>query len=78
MKGFRLLRIEDETGVSGTGIVAYGVRWPDGSVSIRWVGATPSFVNYEGVPSDLDIQRVGEVHSEVVHGHHGKTRLMYD
>jgi len=78
VKTFRLLRIDDETGVSGKGVVAYGVRWPDGSVSLRWVGSTPSFVNYEGVPCDIEIEREGGKHVEIVHGHAGKTRLMYD
>lgn len=75
---FRLLRIDDETGVSGKGMVAYGVRWPDGSISLRWIGPTPSFVNYEGVPQDVQIEREGDKHVEIVHGHAGKTRLMYD
>lgn len=72
---FYLVRIEDETGVSGRGIVGEGVRWSDGSVSIRWVGATPSFVNYEGLPEDLT--RRGEAHARTVHGHHGKTKLVW-
>lgn len=77
MRYFTLHRMEDETGVSGTGVVAWGVRWPDGSCSIRWLGKTPSFVNYEGVPVEAELQRVGEKHVEVVHGHHGKTVLIW-
>lgn len=78
MRTFRLLRITDETGTSGTGHVAEGVRWSDGSVSLRWVGKTPSFVNYEGVPTDVEIQREGDIHVQVVHGHGGKTLVRYD
>lgn len=75
-KFFTLHRMDDETGVSGTGVVAWGVRWPDGSCSMRWLGKTPSFVNYEGVcPEDIAGQRCGATHAEVVHGHHGKTIL---
>lgn len=33
---FRLLRTTDETGVSGTGHVADGVRFHDGATVIRW------------------------------------------
>ena len=52
---------------------AGGVEWPDGSVSMRWLGNTPSFVSYDGVsPKDL-AQRNGLKHMEVVHGHKGKT-----
>jgi hypothetical protein len=78
VRTFKLLRLEDETGSSGTGHVAEGVRWSDGSVSLRWIGKTPSFVNYEGVPTDLDIQREGDVHVNAVHGHGGKTMVRYD
>lgn len=71
MKCFTLHRCEDETGVSGTGVVAWGTEWPDGSVSLRWLGATPSFVNYEGV--DGSALRQAIQHVQHVHGHNGKT-----
>lgn len=77
MRYFTLHRIDDETGVSGTGVVAWGVKWPDGAVSLRWLGKTPSFVNYEGVPTDLQIQREGDKHTDIVHGHHGKTVIVW-
>lgn len=67
MRCFTLHRIDDETGVSGTGVVAWGVEWPDGSVSMRWLGETASFVNYEG----------GVEHVRAVHGHHGKTVINF-
>ena len=75
MKCFTLHRCEDETGVSGTGVVAWGVQWPDGSVSLRWLGVTPSFVNYEGVAGD--VIRTGLQHVLTVHGHHGKTTIRW-
>lgn len=31
----------DVTGVSGVGPVAEGLEWSDGTVSLRWKGATP-------------------------------------
>jgi hypothetical protein len=75
MKCFTLHRCDDETGVSGVGVVAWGVVWPDGSVSLRWLGATPSFVNYEGVePSSV---RQAIQHVQKVHGHNGKTVIRW-
>ena len=71
MRCFTLHRCEDETGVSGTGVVAWGVQWPDGSVSLRWIGATPSFINYEGVDGSAVRQAIH--HVQRVHGHNGKT-----
>lgn len=36
MYRFQLVRTDDISGCSGIGIVADGVEWPDGRVSMRW------------------------------------------
>lgn len=59
---FQLVRAEDETGVSGTGIVAYGVCFPDGTAVLRWDTKVSSTVFYSSL-ADL----------EAIHGHGGKT-----
>lgn len=59
---FNLNRIEDETGVSGTGRVASGVRWPDGSATLRWMSDRPTTTVYNSM------EDVGYIHS-----HHGST-----
>jgi hypothetical protein len=41
---FHLERTQDVTGASGTGYVADGIRWADGSASVRWLGDRPSIV----------------------------------
>lgn len=63
---FYLQRTHDVTGVSGTGHIADGVLWPDGSASIRWTGQRPSTVWW----STLD----DAIH---VHGHGGNTRIVW-
>lgn len=63
---FTLERDIDVTGVSGTGTVAHGVRWPDNTVSIRWRGPRPSVVFWESL-----------AHAEAVHGHGGATRIVW-
>ncbi len=65
-KRFILIRDIDETGVSGTGIVAEGFQLPTGRVVIEW-HVTPFAI---GIFSSLQelIQ---------VHGHGGKTRVLY-
>lgn len=63
---FTLERDTDVTGVSGTGTVADGVVWPDGTVSIRWRGDRPSTVVWESLE-----------HAEHVHGHQGATRFVW-
>lgn len=65
-KPFELHRIEDETGVSGTGIVAEGCVFGDGTVALRWKTATPGTTIFESVDHMLS-----------VHGHDGKTQLVY-
>lgn len=63
---FVLNRIEDETGISGTGIVAWGVEFPDGLVTLRWATDWPSSVGYY----ERGMEAV-----EALHGHGGKTRI---
>lgn len=62
---FTLVRDADVTGVSGTGIVADGVIWPDGTVSVRWRGERPSIVHW----ANLDDVKA-------VHGHNGATQII--
>lgn len=63
---FYLQRDQDISGVSGTGRVCNGVQWPDGSVSLRWLGAHPK----------IDFaENMGVV--EFVHLHGGATRIVW-
>lgn len=66
MKLFKLVRNEDETGVSGTGDVAGGVIWPDGKVAMRWFTNTASTAFYDSIEA-----------VEEIHGHGGKTRVEF-
>jgi hypothetical protein len=67
MRTFVLQWNEDETGISGTGVVAEGVEWADGRVSVRWiVGEHRSTVAWESIES-----------VEAIHGHGGKTELVF-
>jgi hypothetical protein len=66
MRLFQLHRDTDITGVSGTGIVADGIEWPDGTVSIRWRGDRPSVVFWDCVQDAMH-----------VHGHVGATRFVW-
>jgi len=65
IRTFYLDRPTDVTGVSGTGIVAYGVVFDDGTTVIRWRGEHRSTVVW---PSLED--------AEAIHGHHG-TRFVW-
>lgn len=63
---FYLHRHSDISGVSGTGRVADGILWTDGTVSVRWLGARPSTAHW-GYMKDV----------EAVHGHGGATEIVW-
>jgi hypothetical protein len=63
---FQLVRKEDETGISGTGVVAYGAEFPDGTAVLRWDTKVNSTVLYSSI-DDL----------KAIHGHGGKTAVMW-
>lgn len=62
MRRFWLVRSDDPSGVSGTGTVAEGVEFTDGSVSLRWFGDRPSTGQYHSID---DVRKI--------HGHNGST-----
>lgn len=63
---FALYRHQDVTGVSGSGTVAHGVQFADGTVVIRWRGDNPSTVVWGSLDAAMH-----------VHGHDGKTRVVW-
>ncbi|MFI1166594.1 hypothetical protein ACH4UM_24060 [Streptomyces sp. NPDC020801] len=65
---FHLQRRVDVTGASGTGRVADGVLWPDGTATLRWRGERASTVFWDNGMED----------AEAVHGHGGHTRIIWD
>ena len=46
---FKLLRHKDVSGVSGEGVVAYGVVFPNGKCVLCWNTDTSSIVVYDSV-----------------------------
>jgi hypothetical protein len=64
---FHLLRLDDESGVSGIGWVAEGAVFSNGWVVLVWPTGTPSLNFYESID---DV--------EAVHGHGGRTRIVFD
>jgi hypothetical protein len=74
-RAFVLVRHTDVSGVSGTGVVAEGTVWSDGSASVRWPGrrSGPRCRRSGSVAFWPD--GVGEV--EATHGHDGATEVRY-
>jgi hypothetical protein len=66
VRTFELYRREDETGVSGTGTIADGVEFDDGTTVIHWRGDAPSTVVWGSIDD-----------AEAVHSHGGKTTILW-
>lgn len=63
-KRFKLVRVEDESGVSGIGEVAYGVMFDDRTAALHWNTTTSSTTVYKDIDDVV-----------FIHGHEGKTQL---
>jgi hypothetical protein len=69
VRRFELHRDEDVSGVSGTGVVAEGVAFSnDGPVALRWTSEWPTSVVFH----DRGVESL-----EAVHGHNGRTRIVW-
>lgn len=66
MKRFYLYRTEDETGVSGVGIVAEGAEFENGQAILCWLTEHTSVAIYRSVKE-----------LETIHGHGGKTKVVW-
>ena len=44
---FKMIRNSDDSGISGTGCIAKGIVWEDGSVHINWTGVTPCHTRWD-------------------------------
>jgi hypothetical protein len=67
MRRFQLHRREDVSGVSGTGVVAEGVRFQDGHVAMRWVTG-----RHHTTTVHASIASV-----KAIHGHGGRTLVKW-
>ena len=63
---FQLLRLEDVSGLSGVGLVAEGIQFHDGQCIVSWFG------KYHSIETHPSIEQV-----EVLHGHGGRTKIIY-
>lgn len=66
MRLFQLRRDEDASGISGTGVVAEGVEYTDGTIALRW----KTFMHSTAIYDNLACM-------EAIHGHGGKTHVVW-
>lgn len=77
MNRFLLIRETDVTGISGTGIVAEGIEFIDGTVVVRWLDTAVS-----QVPGSALVKPTTVIHADVqsviaLHGHDGATVIQW-
>lgn len=75
MRRFEVVRDQDVTGISGTGTVAEGVEFTDGTVALRWAEVS-------GPHYDRGVRATTVMHQDVrsveaLHGHGGATRIVW-
>lgn len=66
LRRFVLVRSEDVSGVSGTGIVAEGIEFSNGKVAVSWLGELTSIEIHDSIENCIKI-----------HGHGGRTTVSY-
>jgi hypothetical protein len=66
MRAFVLNRAIDDSGVSGTGVVAEGVVFENGEAALHWLGKKSSIAIYHSIDDLVEI-----------HGHGGHTVLQW-
>jgi len=67
MRRFRIDRVVDVTGVSGTGCVAQGIVFSDGTAVVRWLGESPTTTIHSSIES-----------VEKIHLHGGASKLRWE
>ncbi len=65
-KRFVLQRVEDESGISGTGVVAEGTLFTSGKVALAWVSDICSVTIYNSIEEVV-----------AIHSHGGKTQVVW-
>lgn len=75
MRRFLLQRIEDESGVSGSGFVAEGIQFTNGLCSLTWRyvnGSGVAIGDWSSVAVYSSLDKLNQIH-----GHGGKTLIRF-
>lgn len=63
---FHLYRHHDVSGISGTGFVASGIQFADGTIALRWLGDRPATAVWDSLADVV-----------ATHGHNGSTSVIW-
>jgi hypothetical protein len=74
---FELVREEDVSETSGTGVVAVGVEYPDGAVHMQWRNAKNDNLETDSNGCAFKPAPDGIPATEAIHGHDGRTTVRF-
>jgi len=74
---FELLRIEDPSGTSGTGVVATGIAYPDGAVHMQWQNESNDDLNTDSNGVAFKPASDGVAATLEIHGHGDRTVIRW-
>ena len=74
---FELVRDEDVSGTSGTGVVAVGVEYPDGAVHMQWRNAVNDDLETDSNGCAFKPAPDGLAATKEIHGHDGRTSVRF-
>ncbi len=74
---FELVRVEDVSGTSGTGVVATGVEYPDGAVHMQWRNEENEDLVIEQNGCAFKPAPTGIEATVEIHGHGGRTEVQF-
>lgn len=75
---FRVVRDTDITGISGTGVVAHGAQFPDGTTVLRWRELPTDHFNYQRGVRATTVVFPNITAVDALHGHNGATHIDWD
>lgn len=74
---FELVRTDDVSGTSGTGVVAVGVAYPDGAVHMQWRNNDNESLETRSNGCSFKPAPDGVESTVEIHGHEGRTELRW-
>jgi hypothetical protein len=74
---FKLVRHEDISETSGTGVVATGVEYPDGAVHLQWRNDENSDLSIDENGVAFKPAPTGTQATREIHGHDGRTEVEF-
>lgn len=77
MRRFQLVRTIDVTGISGTGPVAEGIQFSDGSVVLRWLAPYIAATHRERGVKPTTVLHEDTTSVIALHGHNGSSEIVW-